>query len=211
MAAKPPRWVVRRRVRSSQRGARRSHSARSQVRSSAFIPSDQLLQMSPRVIVTEMTRRGVTSWPSGSRSGDDLISVGAGNQKEIVVPCPHWLSALTLPPWASTRCLTIARPRPVPPSSRERPGRPGRSVRRSAGDVRGDSRAGIAHREPHSGFVRRQRHRDAAARLGVAQRIVEQIGQDLPQRIGVGLNAFLPLPSNCGTKLDVPRRGPLGE
>ena len=37
-----------------------------------------------------------------------------------VVPLPRWLSAVTRPPWASTRCFTMASPSPVPPSSRER-------------------------------------------------------------------------------------------
>jgi hypothetical protein len=44
-----------------------------------------------------------------------------GNQASIVVPRSGSLEAVTRPPWASTRCFTIARPRPVPPSSRERP------------------------------------------------------------------------------------------
>ena len=33
----------------------------------------------------------------------------------MVVPRPRVLSAATRPPWASTRCLTIASPNPVPP------------------------------------------------------------------------------------------------
>ena len=33
---------------------------------------------------------------------------------------PRSLAADTRPAWASTRCFTIASPRPVPPSSRER-------------------------------------------------------------------------------------------
>jgi hypothetical protein len=43
-----------------------------------------------------------------------------GNQQTIVVPRPSSLSADTLPPCASTICFTMARPSPVPPSSRER-------------------------------------------------------------------------------------------
>jgi hypothetical protein len=46
----------------------------------------------------------------------------AGNQQVMVVPTPSSLSADTRPPWASTRCFTMARPSPVPPWSRERAG-----------------------------------------------------------------------------------------
>ena len=35
-------------------------------------------------------------------------------------PIPSWLRTSILPPWAWTICLTIARPRPVPPSARLR-------------------------------------------------------------------------------------------
>ena len=45
----------------------------------------------------------------------------SGKKILIVAPEPRTLSALTDPPCASTRCLTIARPNPVPPASRERP------------------------------------------------------------------------------------------
>lgn len=45
-----------------------------------------------------------------------------GKTQVTVVPDPSSLSAVTRPPCASTRCLTIARPSPVPPSSREREG-----------------------------------------------------------------------------------------
>ena len=45
---------------------------------------------------------------------------GSGNKQVTVVPLPRSLSADTRPPCASTRCFTMASPRPVPPSSRER-------------------------------------------------------------------------------------------
>lgn len=47
-------------------------------------------------------------------------AIPAGNQQEMVAPSPSTLWASTLPPCASTRCRTIARPSPVPPSSRLR-------------------------------------------------------------------------------------------
>src|ERR1700674_198918 len=46
---------------------------------------------------------------------------GTGRKTRKVVPRPMRLSTSTWPPWDWARCLTIARPRPVPPSSRARP------------------------------------------------------------------------------------------
>ena len=51
----------------------------------------------------------------------DVTVAGSGSSAQIVVPRPTVLSARTRPPCPSTRCLTMARPRPVPPSDRERP------------------------------------------------------------------------------------------
>jgi hypothetical protein len=42
------------------------------------------------------------------------------NVKKNVDPWPMALSTRTLPPWFSTMCFTMAKPRPVPPVSRER-------------------------------------------------------------------------------------------
>ena len=46
---------------------------------------------------------------------------GAGSITVNRLPLPSWLSTETRPPQASTRCFTMDRPKPVPPSSRERP------------------------------------------------------------------------------------------
>ena len=43
------------------------------------------------------------------------------NVNEKVLPAPSSLRTVIRSPWASTMCLTIARPSPVPPCSRERP------------------------------------------------------------------------------------------
>ena len=48
----------------------------------------------------------------------DRIDGHRGQARQVVVPTR--LLARTLPRIACTRCLTIARPSPVPPSSRER-------------------------------------------------------------------------------------------
>ena len=49
-----------------------------------------------------------------------VASLASGNVKVKVVPRTPPLSAQIRPPWACTRCLAIARPRPVPPLERER-------------------------------------------------------------------------------------------
>lgn len=46
--------------------------------------------------------------------------VSTGNATRTVVPCVTRLSMRSPPPWARTMCLTMANPRPVPPSSRDR-------------------------------------------------------------------------------------------
>ena len=43
-----------------------------------------------------------------------------GSVKLTVVPWPSALSTWSSPPWAWTRCFTIASPSPVPPTSRDR-------------------------------------------------------------------------------------------
>ena len=45
----------------------------------------------------------------------------AGSVTVKVVPSPTALSTVTRPAMASTRCLTMDSPSPVPPRSRERP------------------------------------------------------------------------------------------
>jgi hypothetical protein len=64
--------------------------------------------------------------PTLGRIDDDMISIrsqngnephAAGKVKRMVVPCPSSLSAEIRPPMAPTRCLTMASPRPVPPTS----------------------------------------------------------------------------------------------
>ena len=65
------------------------------------------------------------SWPpvtSPRAVGHAVVTGGdSGSSAQILVPRPTVLSARTRPPCPSTRCFTIASPRPVPPSERERP------------------------------------------------------------------------------------------
>lgn len=59
---------------------------------------------------------------SAARSVSALWSERQGRSTKLnVVPRPGRLSTPIVEPMASTRCLTIDRPSPVPPSSRERP------------------------------------------------------------------------------------------
>lgn len=64
---------------------------------------------------------------AGSRHGPPMSRYRSGNgypgkRQRMVVPTPTSLSAVTVPPWASIRCLTMASPSPVPPASRDRAG-----------------------------------------------------------------------------------------
>jgi len=55
----------------------------------------------------------------GERRGNSAAQA-SGISKRKVAPCPSWLFTDTVPPCKSTMCLTMERPRPVPPFSRER-------------------------------------------------------------------------------------------
>ncbi len=58
--------------------------------------------------------------PPGVRAQGVVAPSAAGSVKLTVVPWPSALSIRSSPPWAWTRCFTIASPSPVPPTSRER-------------------------------------------------------------------------------------------
>src|SRR5439155_24265022 len=55
-------------------------------------------------------------YPDPSQRGRHDVA----NVKLTLVPLPRSLSMTSSPPCACTKCLTIAKPRPVPPSSRDR-------------------------------------------------------------------------------------------
>ena len=54
------------------------------------------------------------------QSGRIVSGLTAGNEMEKVLPVPTSLCTLTDPWWTRAMCLTIARPKPVPPNSRLR-------------------------------------------------------------------------------------------
>src|ERR1700687_4357568 len=95
--------------------------------------ADRAVAMLRTVLITYGSVKGSLSHSKLSRScngwlhgmerlcHDQAVVATSGKKILIVAPDPTTLSALTDPPWASTRCFTIARPSPVPPASRERP------------------------------------------------------------------------------------------
>ena len=73
--------------------------------------------------VTERLRFYDTPRGSGAGSPSPSLLAGgeAGRKTVKVLPSPTTLSMLRRPRWRFRICLTIARPRPVPPKRRERP------------------------------------------------------------------------------------------
>lgn len=63
----------------------------------------------------------VAAFPPADHSKNTPVTQARGRSNRNVLPTPGVLSTPTWPPIASTRCLTMERPSPVPPSSRERP------------------------------------------------------------------------------------------
>jgi hypothetical protein len=53
-------------------------------------------------------------------NGHQAVAIYFFSSKEKIVPFPGSLDTVTLLLWASTICLTMASPSPVPPTSRER-------------------------------------------------------------------------------------------
>ena len=104
------------------------------------------------------------------------------------------LSTPRLPPCASTRCRTMARPSPaLPPEvsspSRARDGPPCRSARRCVPMRLGDANPVIGHREAGAGRAGFPADADLAARMAVLDRVVRQVEQRLPQPGRVGRDA----------------------
>ena len=61
-----------------------------------------------------------SGWTAEAAVPTYAVAQAVGRVKRKVLPWPSSLSARMEPPWASMMCLAIARPRPVPPDSRER-------------------------------------------------------------------------------------------
>lgn len=87
--------------------ALKSHSARSYLTLAHAVKRCDISSRKPRDYATARA---------------ELLSTSARfSVNENVVPWLSLLSTSTVPPMASTKCLTIERPSPVPPTSRERP------------------------------------------------------------------------------------------
>ena len=89
----------------------------------AAVPANETAAMEPRarfIIEATVLQPALVPQPRHpivGRLGEGL----AGRRIVKHAPLPASLSTPTVPPISSTRCFTIASPRPVPPSSRERP------------------------------------------------------------------------------------------
>ena len=74
--------------------------------------------------VSGMKKRPAGARASGGARGREPAGVQPegrrGISKRNVLPPPGALATATTPPWRRTMCLTMARPNPVPPCSRER-------------------------------------------------------------------------------------------
>ena len=63
------------------------------------------------------SRSAFSRWKKHSYFMVNNFTYSTGNEINMVVPCPGALLAMSVPPCASTRCLAIASPRPMPPES----------------------------------------------------------------------------------------------
>ncbi len=148
----------------------------------------------PRMIARTslFTNIGVQCSPANRYAPEPDLSVRTLFSRQFdreQAPPPGEFSTRTLPPWSSTRCLTIANPRPVP-RDRVRATCPrGRSARRFAPG-------------PHPGFpaldrrLRSKRTRPAAdvhvnqavARRSIGARIGDQVAQRIVQLRGIAFD-----------------------
>jgi hypothetical protein len=104
-----------------------------------------------------------------------------GSRTVTVVPTPTSLVISSRPRCRSTMCLTIARPRPVPPMLRLRP----ESTVEAFGQARqmagGNTFATIGNAQPQHGAVAVQPDADRRLRLAIFHRVADQIVQHLRQ------------------------------
>ena len=106
-----------------------------------------------------------------------------------VVPLPTSLSTSTEPPWACIMCLTMERPRPVPPGRAAAALVHAVEALEDVGQVGGgnaDAIVGDANR--HRGFVAPGGDGDAPGRVGVGDGIFHQVVDDLLETHRVDLD-----------------------
>ena len=107
-----------------------------------------------------------------------------GRRSRTTAPPPGLLAADAVPPWATAMARTMASPRPVPPSSRDRPVS-GRAealerVRQEAGREAG---AVVADLDAEVRAVRAGGEHDDRAARGEPQRVVQEVVDHLPDPV----------------------------
>ena len=115
---------------------------------------------------------------SGVRTAD--ASAWSGRTKWNRDPPPSSLSAQIRPPWASTTERAMARPIPVPPSSRERGGvHPVEPFEDQAEVLRRDAGPGVLDRDLAPALRLDRAHRHRPAGRAEPERVVEEVEQQL--------------------------------
>jgi len=101
------------------------------------------------------------------------------------VPTPGVLSTRTKPPMASTECFTIDRPRPVPPTSRERPRRPIEALEQARQSVLLDARAVVFHDQLDALPLEHRVQPDVGAAGPILDRVVDEVRQYVLERAAI--------------------------
>ena len=96
-----------------------------------------------------------------------------------------------VPPWASMMPRQMARPRPVPPCATGARGFDAVETFAQMGQVfRRNAFAGIRDGQTHSVADAHGRHGDLSRRRGMAQGIVQQVGQQAVEMVGIAVNVL---------------------
>ena len=116
------------------------------------------------------------------------VSTGAGNRTVNVAPQPSpSLCARTVPPCSSTRCRTIARPRPRPPIAARRPrALLAKAIEDVRQELRRDPDPVVGDDDVDRFELSRHGDADAAARLRELHRVRQQVPHHLLQPFGIG-------------------------
>ena len=109
-----------------------------------------------------------------------------GSRTTKRAPPPGALAASARPPWAATTAATMASPRPAPARPRPRP----RLARQKRSNTAWGSSPGLAgtvvsHLQGCLAAPAAGTHLDGRARTGVHERVAHEVGQHLPQLVGV--------------------------
>ena len=132
-------------------------------------------------VMQRQTRRIVTRLQGNYPLGNDIVNV---------LPFPGSLLTLTVPSNEWAKCLTIARPRPVPPSSRDRSIHSVEALEHAVLIVRLDADAGVVNADLSQAAIGLPVERHAPSLGSVLHGIVQQIVEDLSKAFSVGPDAI---------------------